>query len=218
MRGLYKVVLCLVSLRTCQEDFAASWVIFFSSSFLRIIPDNRLRILREVPGKSSGILRKVLRQPFCITVPTNPAFLQLRPILYSPGLRLGTSDAARSGEVRMATTTSDKFPCPVCTQPLQVRLTKKDKPYVTCDPCGVQVFIRGPMGIREFKRLIERGNRDGVFDRLKEMEQRYRLCCTECNSRFWIEPRLIKTSVFDGSMKGFRCPKCGEVVPWGQTQ
>ncbi len=24
-------------------------------------------------------------------------------------------------------------------------MTKKDKPYITCDPCGVQVFVRGPV-------------------------------------------------------------------------
>jgi len=44
----------------------------------------------------------------------------------------------------MATNEQHKFPCPVCARPLQVKLTKKEKPYVTCDPCGVQVFIRGP--------------------------------------------------------------------------
>jgi DNA-directed RNA polymerase subunit RPC12/RpoP len=114
----------------------------------------------------------------------------------------------------MPTRTSDKFPCPVCLQPLDVRLTKKDKPYVTCDPCGVQLFIRGPAGIEEFNRLIERENRDGILDRLKEMEHQYRLSCAKCKSRFWIEPDLIKTSLFDGSLKGFRCPKCGETVPW----
>ena len=85
---------------------------------------------------------------------------------------------------------------------------------MTCDPCGVQVFIRGPAGIEEFKRLIERGNRDGLFERLEEMERRYRLACPECGSEFWIEARLIKTSTFDGSLKGFRCPKCKETVPW----
>ena len=115
---------------------------------------------------------------------------------------------------QIPTITNDKFPCPVCTRPLPVKITKKDKPYVTCDPCGVQLFVRGPVGIEEFNRLIERGNRDGLLDRLKDMEQRYRLSCEECGSRFWIEPRLIKTSAFDGSVKGFRCPVCGHIVPW----
>lgn len=106
------------------------------------------------------------------------------------------------------------FPCPICTRPLEVRLTKKNKPYVTCDPCGVQLFIRGPAGIEEFKRLIERANRDGLMERLKEMEQRYRLTCSECGCKFWAEPNLIETNTFNGRLKGFRCPKCKEIVPW----
>jgi hypothetical protein len=114
----------------------------------------------------------------------------------------------------MPTITKHKFPCTVCMCPLEVRLTKKNKPYVTCDPCGVQVFIRGPAGIEEFKRLIERGNRDGLLERLEEMERRYRLRCPECGCKFWAEPKLKQTSTFDGSLKGFRCPKCEEIVPW----
>lgn len=120
----------------------------------------------------------------------------------------------------MPANTDHKFPCPVCTRPLEVRLTKKNKPYVTCDPCGVQVFIRGPAGIEEFKRLIERGNRDGLLERLEEMERRFRPTCPECGGKFWIEPELIKTSAFDGSLKGFRCPKknCGATVEWEKKQ
>lgn len=114
----------------------------------------------------------------------------------------------------MPTKTEHKFPCPICTRALEVRLTKKNKPYVTCDPCGVQMFVRGPDGIDGFKRLIERGTRDGVMDRLREMEARFRLRCPKCDHRFWMERDLIKTSAFDGSLKGFRCPKCGEVVAW----
>jgi transcription elongation factor Elf1 len=108
------------------------------------------------------------------------------------------------------------FPCPVCTQPREVRVTKKDKPYFICDPCGIQVFVRGPAGVAEFNRLLKRTNNDGLLTRLKEMEERYRLTCPECGREFWIEPELIKTSAFDGSVKGFRCPQkdCDAVVPW----
>lgn len=114
----------------------------------------------------------------------------------------------------MPTKTDHKFACPVCAHTLDVRLTKKSKPYVTCDACGVQLFIRGPKGIEEFKRLIARGTRDGILDRLREMEQRYRLHCPDCGCMFWIERRLIKTSGFDGSLKGFQCPNCKGIVPW----
>jgi len=30
------------------------------------------------------------------------------------------------------------FPCPVCISPHEIKLTKKGKPYITCDPCGIQ--------------------------------------------------------------------------------
>jgi transcription elongation factor Elf1 len=112
------------------------------------------------------------------------------------------------------------FPCPVCTGPRAVRATKKDKPYLICDPCGVQVFVRGPAGVAEFNRLLNRTSNESLFERIKEMEQRYRVTCPECGCRFWIEPELIKTSVFDGSLKGFRCPQknCDAMVPWEQKQ
>jgi len=112
------------------------------------------------------------------------------------------------------------FPCPVCTQAREVRITKKDKPYLICDPCGVQVFVRGPAGIEEFRRLLTRTNQANLLERLREMERRYRLTCNECGHEFWAEPRLIKTSVFDGTVKGFRCPKnnCDSIAPWEQTK
>ena len=108
------------------------------------------------------------------------------------------------------------FPCPVCTVPREVLLTKKDKPYLTCDPCGVQVFVRGPAGIKEFSRLLQSTNEAGLLATLNHMEQRYRLTCPECGQKFWITPGLIKTSMFDGSMKGFRCPErgCDGVASW----
>jgi len=54
----------------------------------------------------------------------------------------------------MAPNGKQMFPCPVCTEPREVRETKKSKPYLICDPCGVQVFVRGPAGIGEFNRLL----------------------------------------------------------------
>lgn len=120
----------------------------------------------------------------------------------------------------MATTTKFKFPCPVCSCVRQVRLTKKDKPYITCDPCGIQVFIRGPAGIAEFTRLVEQSERDGLPTRLMDMERRYRLTCPECGNKFWAERKLVKTSKFDGSFKGFRCPHkgCEAIVPWEEEE
>jgi len=109
-----------------------------------------------------------------------------------------------------------KFPCPVCTRPLEAQMTKKDKPYVICDPCGVQVFVRGPDGIHEFNRLLRATNNESLRARMSHMERQYRLTCPECGNKFWIAPKLIKTSVFDGSVKGFRCPErgCGGIALW----
>ncbi len=112
------------------------------------------------------------------------------------------------------------FPCPVCTDPREVRLTKKKKPYVTCDPCGIQVFIRGPAGIASFERLVDRAEGEDLWTRIKDMERRYRLKCPECGCKFWIERELVETSIFDGSLKGFRCPQkdCDAIVAWELEQ
>ena len=112
------------------------------------------------------------------------------------------------------------FPCPVCISPHEIKLTKKGKPYITCDPCGIQLFIRGPAGIAGFNRLADRASNDDIWTRLNGMERRYHLKCPECGCRFWIEPGLVKTSMFDGSLQGFRCPekKCGAIVPWEEKQ
>ncbi len=120
----------------------------------------------------------------------------------------------------MATNTEFKFPCPVCFCVREVRLTRKNKPYITCDPCGIQLFVRGPAGIAEFRRLVEQGEREGLTVRIQEIESRFRLACPECGNKFWAEPKLAKTSTFDGSLKGFRCPekRCGAIVPWRGKQ
>ncbi len=112
------------------------------------------------------------------------------------------------------------FPCPVCAIPREVRTSKKNKPYITCDPCGIQVFVRGPFGILGFNRLVDRATQDDLWTRLAEMERRYRLKCPKCGCRFWIEPHMVKTSILDGSLQGFRCPdnKCGMTVAWEKEQ
>jgi predicted RNA-binding Zn-ribbon protein involved in translation (DUF1610 family) len=108
------------------------------------------------------------------------------------------------------------FPCPTCTELREVKLTKKNKPYITCDPCGIQLFVRGPAGISSFQRMVDSGKNQGLWATLKSLEPLYYLKCPQCGCRFWIKPNLVKTSMFDGSLQGFRCPekKCGVTVPW----
>jgi hypothetical protein len=59
----------------------------------------------------------------------------------------------------------------------EVRMTKKKKPYVVCDPCGIQLFIRGSAGIEGFTKLVERAGKDNLWTRLSKMEQTYHLKC-----------------------------------------
>jgi len=47
-----------------------------------------------------------------------------------------------------------KIPCFLCSQELQQRKDKNDKPYFICDPCGVQMFIRGRQGIENLAQLM----------------------------------------------------------------
>lgn len=109
-------------------------------------------------------------------------------------------------------TTSDsehKFPCPLCGMALDIRASKKDKPYVVCDPCGVQMFVRGNSGIAKLKHLVTRAEAGNVFDRLGEMERRYKKACPKCGKTFWVTPELMKTSWFDGELTGYKCPARG---------
>lgn len=50
------------------------------------------------------------------------------------------------------------FPCPVCFEMLEVKYTFKSKPYLTCNDCGVQLFVRGKEGIKKLKNSIPNYN------------------------------------------------------------
>ncbi len=47
-----------------------------------------------------------------------------------------------------------KIPCFLCVQELTQRTDKNRKPYFVCDPCGVQIFIRGRQGIKNLSELV----------------------------------------------------------------
>ena len=49
----------------------------------------------------------------------------------------------------------EKFPCPTCSRKIIVKYDKKGKPYIVCDDCGVQVFIRKREGIALMKSKIK---------------------------------------------------------------
>jgi len=118
----------------------------------------------------------------------------------------------------MLNTNTEWFPCPVCLKPLDVRMTKRKKPYVICSPCGVQMFIRERAGIEAFGKLVEQALKSDVLTRIGQLEQRYRLKCPECGKLFWASPELLGTNWFNGKASGYRCPEknCQGVVPTGE--
>jgi hypothetical protein len=118
----------------------------------------------------------------------------MKPLLAKPDLRL--------------------FPCCVCGKAREVGTTKKDKPYLICDPCGVQVFVRGKTGIRRFEQLVADADGNNIWKRLAELQQRYQFECPKCRKKFWLTPELIKTSWASGKLEGYRCPDpgCGGIA------
>ena len=106
------------------------------------------------------------------------------------------------------------FPCCVCSQPREVRITKKGKPYIICNPCGVQMFVRVDTGIRLFDALVADADRSDVWKRLAELQQRYQFKCPKCGKTFWLTPELIKTNWANGKLEGYRCPDsdCGGIA------
>jgi transcription elongation factor Elf1 len=112
------------------------------------------------------------------------------------------------------------FPCPLCGRGLDVRQTKKKKPYVICDPCGVQLFIRSKAGMQSFEQLIADAEQRNIWKRLDDLQSRYQRKCPECGKRFWIVADQIKTSWVDGKLEGYRCPErgCNGVVRWGTEE
>ena len=106
------------------------------------------------------------------------------------------------------------FPCPLCAEGLEIRESKKGKPYVVCYGCGVQIFVRTEPGIRRLSELVKNAEKRNIWDRLSKLEDRYKKKCPECSKRFWISEELIKTSWLDGRFVGYRCPEqdCGGIV------
>ncbi len=107
------------------------------------------------------------------------------------------------------------FPCPlICGDRLEIRESKKGKPYIVCNTCGLQMFVRTEDGIRRFKKLIAEAAAKNLWEQIEEMKQRYVKQCPKCGSKFWVREELIETGMFDGRFVGYRCPEedCGETV------
>jgi hypothetical protein len=51
-------------------------------------------------------------------------------------------------------TSSQIIPCFLCQQDIEIKSSKRGKPYLVCNSCGIQTFIRGKKGIKLFSDLI----------------------------------------------------------------
>ena len=113
-----------------------------------------------------------------------------------------------------------RFPCPLCGQGLDERQTKKKNPYVICDPCGVQLFVRSKAGMRIFEHLVDEAEKRNIWKRLDDLQSRYQRKCPECGNTFWIVPDQLKTNWVDGKFEGYRCPEkgCAGLVVWKEKK
>src|SRR5580704_5531516 len=46
------------------------------------------------------------------------------------------------------------LPCFLCVDKLERRTDKNGKPYFVCNPCGIQLFVRRPHGIKLLNKLL----------------------------------------------------------------
>ncbi len=65
------------------------------------------------------------------------------------------------------------IPCPLCGIPLEIRESVKSKPYVICNSCGMQMFIRKESGIEKLKKILSNGTSlsNPAIDKLHEKVQ-----------------------------------------------
>ena len=65
------------------------------------------------------------------------------------------------------------LPCFLCGAQLEVRASKRDKPYFICDPCGLQAFVRKDRGIQLLaeKTTPVMETENGVLKTISQLER-----------------------------------------------
>lgn len=96
-------------------------------------------------------------------------------------------------------------PCPVCREVRHVRITRRGKPYLHCDPCGVQLFIRGQVGIQRFEKLVTATPQTKLPKHQTSSPQLYKGQCAECGQKFYLPIDLLKPNYVNGKLEGYRC-------------
>lgn len=92
------------------------------------------------------------------------------------------------------------FRCPLCQRSLEIRETKKEKPYLTCESCGLQMFVRYRKGIQRLEDL----SRNNV-----SLMENYVVChgcriAVEKCSENVSEPFFVSSGIY--------CPVCDELL------
>ena len=94
----------------------------------------------------------------------------------------------------------NKIPCALCQNPLEVKNSKKGKPYVCCEDCGMQMFIRFEAGITRLQRLLD--SRTAFLDQF--------VICTRCDVAVKLLKRKIRSPRFGRA--GLYCPECDALL------
>lgn len=63
----------------------------------------------------------------------------------------------------MSSVAGAPIPCFLCGRILKVKMTKQKKPYFICQHCGLQTFVRYPLGIDKLRNVL--GSCAGFFER-----------------------------------------------------
>jgi DNA-directed RNA polymerase subunit RPC12/RpoP len=78
----------------------------------------------------------------------------------NPGKQTGNVNVTLAPfDEALAEILGNEFPCPLCGAGLPISRSKRDKPYCTCNYCGIQLFVRGKVGIARLRKLA----RDGIL-------------------------------------------------------
>jgi hypothetical protein len=74
------------------------------------------------------------------------------------------------------------LPCFLCIERLERRTDKNGKPYFVCNPCGIQLFVRRPHGIKLLDKLLSDAARNELpFKHRAEEVYKIQALLTEIN-------------------------------------
>lgn len=75
------------------------------------------------------------------------------------------------------------LPCFLCGASLDKRTDKNRKPYFICNPCGIQLFVRRPHGIRLLEKLLRDSAKNEIpFRQRAEEVYKIQALLTEINA------------------------------------